>query len=127
MYYFCKKTVHQIGLMKLFPKSTLGFAYGYMFFSITYSLVRKPAVLKKHKIETSNCIFLNEEKHYRKLLKAEVIPLSILSGISGIYLFPYFLFKDLRDFEIYNCNLRKNDYIGRCDYLHNNFAEFLFV
>lgn len=112
--------------MRFFPKTTLGIANKYMYCSIIYSTLRKPIVLKNHKVETSDNDILGENR-YRNLLKTEIIPITVFSGVSGIYLAPYYFYEDLKSAEINVCGLHETDYVGKNKYLHYDLSDLLFV
>lgn len=99
----------------------------YIITASSYSVIRKIAVLKKHKIE---CVNSNTtaNKQYRDVLLSEMVPLSIIAGVVGVYLAPiHIIFHDVKNLEISTKGLNPNNYINTDDYLHGNAFDLLLV
>ena len=92
--------------------------------SFAYCTVRKPIVIRNHKVLTyrSRCTYEDamydtyydpyngSDREFRKLLIAETIPLVAMAAVMGIYTFPFLFMKDMCHLELKMRGLDANEY-----------------
>lgn len=106
---------------KMNSKINPSFLNKYAMTASLYAFIRKPIVLKNHKIQKHD-----HKNGYSDLLITEIIPLSFSNAVIGIWLSPLFVCKDMQNLEI---NLRgsKNDFYNKYYYEHYSLIDLFFI
>ena len=81
--------------------------------SLTYCTVRKPIVVRNHKVLTkrSRYAYAESDNEFRNLLVTETIPLVAMAAVLGVYTFPYLFMKDVCYLELKVRGLDENEYV----------------
>lgn len=97
----------------------------YCLFAMTYSALRKPFVIHDHQIRSADYTY--NKPHHRPLLKSEIASVSLLSGFMGLYMCPWYVYKDVKNLEISLHKSDKNLYVSDDEYLHTDTMDLLLL
>jgi len=103
----------------------LGFLSKYIMATSVYALVRKPFILKKHKVETSDSNLTRTK--YRPLLSTEVAMISAMNCFVGPIFTPIFIAADLNALEISVRKLDKEEHYSKKYYENRTILDLMFV